>query len=432
MNGKRRASETRFARDRGLDRLVRQGRREGAAARRRTRQDRARAILPGTSRSATRPIPIVIRYVALGRDRIAVGRGRDASRSASRPTRAACAGRSAAAAALARPGTLRLRAPLQPGRFTLTVSANGHTARAAVFVREPTPLSELARLAGPLGCAGLALLLVATQARAPARGTRGLGRRRGRARASTSRRTGARARWSRPARSASCSPPRAVRCSSAGRGCSRSRRSPASRSASPSTSARGREPAPAALRASSASLVARARLAAAPRGRAAAASSARSRSRSPRSSRGPGSRSCGRTTCARARSSSPRSCSRSACWRSASRACRGAGARCSASTGRSSRRRSPTRASGSTSGHARGLLEPEAAGRQRVRAVLPRQLRVLGSVDLRPLPRGRDPGDARARPARAARPAGSPRASPRSPSCGWACCSRSRSRASPR
>ena len=37
----------------------------------------------------------------------------------------------------AAPGTLRLRAPLQKGRFTLTVSANGYTARAAVFVREP-------------------------------------------------------------------------------------------------------------------------------------------------------------------------------------------------------------------------------------------------------------------------------------------------------
>jgi hypothetical protein len=37
---------------------------------------------------------------------------------------------------LARPGTLRLRAPLQKGRFTLTLSANGHAARAAVFVVE--------------------------------------------------------------------------------------------------------------------------------------------------------------------------------------------------------------------------------------------------------------------------------------------------------
>jgi hypothetical protein len=39
----------------------------------------------------------------------------------------------------ARPGTLRLRAPLQPGRFTLTVTANGHSARAAVIVRSPVP-----------------------------------------------------------------------------------------------------------------------------------------------------------------------------------------------------------------------------------------------------------------------------------------------------
>jgi hypothetical protein len=31
-----------------------------------------------------------------------------------------------------------LRAPLQKGQFTLTVSANGHSARAAVFVLEPT------------------------------------------------------------------------------------------------------------------------------------------------------------------------------------------------------------------------------------------------------------------------------------------------------
>ena len=59
------------------------------------------------------------------------------SRCASPPTPSGCAGRSAAAAASRRPGTLRLRAPLQKGRFTLTVSANGHTARAAVFVREP-------------------------------------------------------------------------------------------------------------------------------------------------------------------------------------------------------------------------------------------------------------------------------------------------------
>ena len=46
-------------------------------------------------------------------------------------------------------------------------------------------------------------------------------------------------------------------------------------------------------------------------------------------------------------------------------------------------------------GHARRLLEPERDRRQRLRAVLPRQLGLLGSVDLRALPRGRDPRHAR-------------------------------------
>ena len=45
-------------------------------------------------------------------------------------------------------------------------------------------------------------------------------------------------------------------------------------------------------------------------------------------------------------------------------------------------------------GAARRLLEPGGDRRQRLRAVLPRQLGVLGSVDLRPLPRRRDPRDA--------------------------------------
>jgi hypothetical protein len=78
----------------------------------------------------------VIRYVSLGRDRIVVGAGErfavrvsaDAER-----VRWSLGGRSGFAA----PGTLRLRAPLQKGQFTLTVTAAGHSARAAVFVREP-------------------------------------------------------------------------------------------------------------------------------------------------------------------------------------------------------------------------------------------------------------------------------------------------------
>ena len=83
------------------------------------------------------PIQLVIRYVALGRTRISVTAGaRFALRVSSdaRRVRWSLGGRGG----LARPGTLRLRAPLQKGRFTLTVSANGHATRAAVFVLEPT------------------------------------------------------------------------------------------------------------------------------------------------------------------------------------------------------------------------------------------------------------------------------------------------------
>jgi hypothetical protein len=92
----------------------------------------------GNVAGRTRPIPVVIRYVALGRTRIPVTAGGTFAVRVSSDARIvhwALGGRSGAA----RPGTLRLRAPLQPGRFTLTVTANGHAARAAVFVREPTP-----------------------------------------------------------------------------------------------------------------------------------------------------------------------------------------------------------------------------------------------------------------------------------------------------
>jgi len=36
---------------------------------------------------------------------------------------------------VARPGTLRLRAPDKPGRYVLRVDANGHVQRALVVVR---------------------------------------------------------------------------------------------------------------------------------------------------------------------------------------------------------------------------------------------------------------------------------------------------------
>ncbi len=79
---------------------------------------------------------LVVRFVALGRDQIdAVAGRRFAVRVSSdaRRVRWTLGKRGGVAA----PGTLRIRAPLQKGRYTLTVTANGHAARAAVFVREP-------------------------------------------------------------------------------------------------------------------------------------------------------------------------------------------------------------------------------------------------------------------------------------------------------
>lgn len=97
-----------------------------------------RARDPAGNTGPARPLPLVaVRYVALGRDRVVVIAGaRFAIRVSSdaRLVRWTLGRRTG----VARPGTLHLRAPLQGGRFTLTVSANGHAARAAVFVREPS------------------------------------------------------------------------------------------------------------------------------------------------------------------------------------------------------------------------------------------------------------------------------------------------------
>jgi hypothetical protein len=92
----------------------------------------------GNRAERTVPVRVRLRFVALGRDRIPVVAGQffavrvsaDAER-----IRWRLGSRSGGAA----PGTLRLRAPLQKGRFTLTVTANGRAARAAVLVREPSP-----------------------------------------------------------------------------------------------------------------------------------------------------------------------------------------------------------------------------------------------------------------------------------------------------
>lgn len=79
---------------------------------------------------------VVIRYVALGRDRIEAEAGaRFAVLVLSDAAKVEW--RLGKRTGVARPGTLRLPAPLQPGRYTLTVTANGFSARAAVVVREP-------------------------------------------------------------------------------------------------------------------------------------------------------------------------------------------------------------------------------------------------------------------------------------------------------
>lgn len=133
VDGTRRV-RNRFARTE--DRLVWSGRLEGRAFPPGTYAVRVAAEDPAGNVSArTAPVPVVIRYVSLGRDRIVAGAGEwfgvrvsaDAAR-----VRWTLGGRSGVAA----PGTLRLRAPLQKGQFTLTVTAAGHSARAAVFVRE--------------------------------------------------------------------------------------------------------------------------------------------------------------------------------------------------------------------------------------------------------------------------------------------------------
>lgn len=87
-------------------------------------------------RSGSRTVRI--RFLALGRDRVVVspgGRFAILALSQARRLEWRLGGRSG----IGRPGTLRLRAPLQPGRYTLRVEANGHVRRAAVVVREASP-----------------------------------------------------------------------------------------------------------------------------------------------------------------------------------------------------------------------------------------------------------------------------------------------------
>lgn len=90
----------------------------------------------GNLASRTRPRPVVVRYVALGRRRIvAQAGGRFAVLVSSDAARVGW--RLGARRGRARSGTLRLQAPDAPGRYTLVVRANGRDARAAVVVRAP-------------------------------------------------------------------------------------------------------------------------------------------------------------------------------------------------------------------------------------------------------------------------------------------------------
>jgi hypothetical protein len=92
----------------------------------------------GNAGRPTRSKRVVIRYVALGRKQIAVAPGASFAvlvlSDASRLT-----WKLGARTGLTRPGTLRLHAPLRAGRFTLTVSANDHSARAAILVGSTGP-----------------------------------------------------------------------------------------------------------------------------------------------------------------------------------------------------------------------------------------------------------------------------------------------------
>ena len=84
-------------------------------------------------RSGSRTVRI--RFLALGRDRVETAPGaRFAILALSQARRLEwrLGGRSGTA----RPGTLHLRAPDRPGRYTLRVEANGHVKRAAVVVRQ--------------------------------------------------------------------------------------------------------------------------------------------------------------------------------------------------------------------------------------------------------------------------------------------------------
>ena len=90
--------------------------------------------LAGNLGARAAPTRVVLRYVTLGRKRIVVVAGRRfALRVSADATRVEWhLGRRGGTVV---PGTIHIRAPQQPGRYTLTVREHGHAVRAAVIVR---------------------------------------------------------------------------------------------------------------------------------------------------------------------------------------------------------------------------------------------------------------------------------------------------------
>jgi hypothetical protein len=82
----------------------------------------------------TRPVRVILRYVALSRSRIVVAAGGVLTLFVSTDANRVdwhLFGRSGTVA----PGTIHLRAPRRPGRYTLTIGEHGHAARSVVVVR---------------------------------------------------------------------------------------------------------------------------------------------------------------------------------------------------------------------------------------------------------------------------------------------------------
>ena len=90
--------------------------------------------LAGNLGERTAPRGVVLRYIALGRKRIVVASGHRFALLVSADAMRVewhLAGRSGSVA----PGTIHIRAPVRPGRYTLTLREHGHAVRAAVIVR---------------------------------------------------------------------------------------------------------------------------------------------------------------------------------------------------------------------------------------------------------------------------------------------------------